>query len=282
MRSHLSLFVANWFLWLLDGDFHLFSFLFTVQSLFLFRILYHNCGSEVVERHLLIDGFYDESDTVVRLISPKGESFDSSDTRIWGIDHSDIRSSYVAGMLVGPFLLSSLSLDQNDEGKNVLEIGLGGGSFSMALHRLKHHVNIKITVVELDPVVVKVAHEWFGVKDSTNHRVIVDDGLHFLENALSTGSLQVFAQIVSNLLSYRNETLLFLLPKSFTFFASGLIFRILERLNNKYLIEQNMMLLLNAPLMLQASELGIKVFLITKGVNFLSFVTLNFKEFQNC
>uniref|UniRef100_A0A158P675 MTS domain-containing protein n=1 Tax=Angiostrongylus cantonensis TaxID=6313 RepID=A0A158P675_ANGCA len=95
---------------------------------------------EVVERHLLIDGFYDESDTVVRLISPKGESFDSSDTRIWGIDHSDVRSSYVAAMLVGPFLLSSLSLDQNDEGKNVLEIGLGGGSFSMALHRLKHDV----------------------------------------------------------------------------------------------------------------------------------------------
>ncbi|KAJ1346678.1 hypothetical protein KIN20_001566 [Parelaphostrongylus tenuis] len=142
--------------------------------------------NEVVERHLLMDGFYDESDSAIRLIPPKGESFDSSDTRIWGFDHSDVRSNYVAGMLVGPFLFSSLSLDQkSDVGKNVLEIGLGGGSFSMALHKLKP--DIEITVVELDPTVVKIAQEWFGVKDSRNHRIIVDDGLNFLEKAHSKG-----------------------------------------------------------------------------------------------
>ncbi|KAK6036333.1 hypothetical protein COOONC_26162, partial [Cooperia oncophora] len=52
-------------------------------------------GEEIVERHLLVDGFADESDTVVRLVPPSGETFETSDTRIWSIDHSVIRSNYV-------------------------------------------------------------------------------------------------------------------------------------------------------------------------------------------
>ncbi|CAJ0597453.1 unnamed protein product [Cylicocyclus nassatus] len=50
---------------------------------------------EVVERQLFVEGFAEDSDTAVRLIAPKGELFDDSDTRIWQIDHLDIRSQYV-------------------------------------------------------------------------------------------------------------------------------------------------------------------------------------------
>ncbi|KAK5972792.1 hypothetical protein GCK32_012405 [Trichostrongylus colubriformis] len=98
-------------------------------------------GEEVVERHLLVDGFSDESDTVVRLVAPNGETFDTSDTRIWAIDHSAIRSDYV-----------------------------------------------NITVVELDPVVVEIARSWFGVMESKNHHVVVNDGLKFIEEAGKSGS----------------------------------------------------------------------------------------------
>ncbi|EYB85207.1 hypothetical protein Y032_0303g1910 [Ancylostoma ceylanicum] len=42
-----------------------------------------------------------------------------------------------AVMIVAPFFLGSLSLGAKDEGKKVLEIGLGGGSFNMALKKLK-------------------------------------------------------------------------------------------------------------------------------------------------
>ncbi|VDO27725.1 unnamed protein product [Haemonchus placei] len=143
-------------------------------------------GEEIVERHLLVDGFADDSDTVVRLIPPNGrETFDTSDTRIWVVDHSTIRSEYVAAMLVAPFLVTSLSLDSKDSGKNVLGIGLGGGSFDMALHKMKLQVNI--TIVELDPVVVDIAQSWFGVMESKNHHVIVDDGLKFVEKASKSG-----------------------------------------------------------------------------------------------
>ncbi|KJH47349.1 hypothetical protein DICVIV_06554 [Dictyocaulus viviparus] len=138
---------------------------------------------EIVERHLLVEGFSDESDSVIRLISPEGESFDTSDTRIWSIDHYDIRSENVAGMLVAPFLLSSLSLDLQNIGRTVLEIGLGGGSFSMALHKIQPNVNI--TVVEIDPVVLSIAQEWFGVTNSRNHHIIIDDGLNFIKDSVT-------------------------------------------------------------------------------------------------
>ncbi|EYC18124.1 hypothetical protein Y032_0028g1688 [Ancylostoma ceylanicum] len=142
-------------------------------------------SQEIVERHLLIDGFTDDSDTVVRLVPPRGESFDHSDTRIWSIDHSDIRSQYVAGMLVAPFLVSSLTLDSPDNGKTVLEIGLGGGSFDMNLHKWKPNVNI--SVVELDSTVADIAKKWFGVEEVKNRHTIVQDGLVYLQEALKQG-----------------------------------------------------------------------------------------------
>ncbi|CAJ0589788.1 unnamed protein product [Cylicocyclus nassatus] len=140
---------------------------------------------EVVERQLFVEGFAEDSDTAVRLIAPRGELFDDSDTRIWQIDHFDIRSQYVAGMLVAPFLVSALSTDSSDVGKTVLEIGLGGGSFDMFLHKLKPKVNI--TAIELDSVVVETAKKWFGVVEEENHRVIVQDGLEYLKEASKRG-----------------------------------------------------------------------------------------------
>lgn len=43
---------------------------------------------------------------------------------------------------MAPFLMGSLSLDTYDNGKNVLEIGLGGGSVNMALMKMKPEVRV--------------------------------------------------------------------------------------------------------------------------------------------
>ncbi|KAK6009513.1 hypothetical protein OSTOST_25550, partial [Ostertagia ostertagi] len=86
-------------------------------------------------------------------------------------------------MVAAPFLMSSLSLDSDDRGKQVLEIGLGGGTFDMGLHEYKPYVNI--TALDIDELAVKVAKKWFGVVDSEYHHSIVQDGVVFLENALA-------------------------------------------------------------------------------------------------
>ncbi|VDN30796.1 unnamed protein product [Cylicostephanus goldi] len=94
-------------------------------------------------------------------------------------------------MLVAPFLVSALSADSSDMGKTVLEIGLGGGSFDMFLHKLKPKVNI--TAVELDSVVFETAKKWFGVIEEENHRVIVQDGLEYLQESSRREKFDVIA-----------------------------------------------------------------------------------------
>uniref|UniRef100_A0A1I7U3X0 Methyltransferase-like protein 13 n=1 Tax=Caenorhabditis tropicalis TaxID=1561998 RepID=A0A1I7U3X0_9PELO len=141
---------------------------------------------QMVERHMYVKGFEDESDTIVRLI-PQGEkTFEYSDTRMWKVDHLSIRAQYIAALISAPFIVSALSLvDSDNDGKTILEIGLGGGSLDMFLHQL--NPKLDITAVELDPVVVEIAHNWFSVSEDSTRRTLVTDGLEFIKNARKSG-----------------------------------------------------------------------------------------------
>ncbi|PIO64420.1 hypothetical protein TELCIR_13952 [Teladorsagia circumcincta] len=97
--------------------------------------------------------------------------------------HPDGESIYIARMVAAPFLMSSLSLTSNDTGKQVLEIGLGGGTFDMGLHTIKPEVNI--TAVDIDELDVKIAFKYFGVSDSKYHHSVVQDGIKFVEDAIA-------------------------------------------------------------------------------------------------
>lgn len=48
-------------------------------------------------------------------------------------------------------------------------------------------VQVDLTSVELDPVVVDIAKRWFGVKETNSHRIVLQDGLKFVENAAKEG-----------------------------------------------------------------------------------------------
>jgi spermidine synthase len=68
-----------------------------------------------------------------------------------------------------------------------MNIGLGGGSVDMFLHLLKPAW--KIDVYELDPLVAKLAHRWFGVVDDNTRRTIVKDGLVAVQEAIQRSEL---------------------------------------------------------------------------------------------
>ncbi|KAF1747922.1 hypothetical protein GCK72_024388 [Caenorhabditis remanei] len=141
---------------------------------------------QMVERHMYVKGFEDESDTIVRLIPQGDRTFEYSDTRMWKIDHLSIRAQYIAALISAPFIVSALSLvDSDNDGKTILEIGLGGGSLDMFLHQLNPKLNI--TAVELDPVVVSLAQKWFNVVNDNTRRTITTDGLEFIKLAEKNG-----------------------------------------------------------------------------------------------
>ncbi len=65
--------------------------------------------------------------------------------------------------------------------KRVLVVGLGGGTIPQFLHR--HFPDLAIDVVELDPIVARVAKEYFGFRVDDKMRVYVEDGRKFIERS---------------------------------------------------------------------------------------------------
>ena len=74
--------------------------------------------------------------------------------------------------------LFHLGIAYNPDAKNVLFIGLGAGSSEKRMWR--DFPDLRLQAVELDPVVVDVAYEYFGLPRSPRLRVDVGDGRQFL------------------------------------------------------------------------------------------------------
>lgn len=68
-----------------------------------------------------------------------------------------------------------------EDHKNILVLGMGGGSVVDLLMNKYNHKG-KLTAVEYDPVIVKIAEEEFGIKTEKNLEVICDDAFKFIRN----------------------------------------------------------------------------------------------------
>lgn len=85
--------------------------------------------------------------------------------------------SYTRTMMAALFL--------QPEPRNILIVGLGGGSLQRAL--AKALPATQIDTVEIDPAVSRVAQRFFGYKPDDRQRVFIDDGRAFIEQAHRDG-----------------------------------------------------------------------------------------------
>ena len=69
----------------------------------------------------------------------------------------------------------------NTQITNVLMIGLGGGSAQRAFQY--YYPDVAFRTVEIDPTVVRVAQEFFNVRESDNHKIEISDGRVFLRRS---------------------------------------------------------------------------------------------------
>ena len=69
----------------------------------------------------------------------------------------------------------------NTQLTNVLMIGLGGGSVQRAFEH--DYPGVKIETVEIDPMVVQVAKDYFNFKESEKQKLHVEDGRVFLRRS---------------------------------------------------------------------------------------------------
>jgi len=70
---------------------------------------------------------------------------------------------------------------------NVLMIGLGGGSAQRSFS--KYHPGLLIETVEIDPVVVQVAREYFKFEESNTQKVRIEDGRVWLRRSTAQRDL---------------------------------------------------------------------------------------------
>jgi len=70
----------------------------------------------------------------------------------------------------------------NSQPKNILIIGLGGGSLPMAFRKILPES--KVTSVEIDPAVVKLAKKYFNYQESEQIKTEIKDGRVFIKRAI--------------------------------------------------------------------------------------------------
>ncbi|PAV73501.1 hypothetical protein WR25_26658 [Diploscapter pachys] len=120
------------------------------------------------------------------LKTPTDKTLNALDSSKWEIDHQWLASGPYEGTF-GNAIFWALDIpdDKKDLAMNILMIGLGGGTFSS--HIAWKYPKVNLTIVELSPLITKLAVDWFGIRDDERHRVIVNDGAEYLKEALHRG-----------------------------------------------------------------------------------------------
>lgn len=85
------------------------------------------------------------------------------------------------GTLVSPYAHAMFaSYLYQPQPRRVLVVGLGGGA--MVRFLMHHEPDVRIDAVEIDPVVVKLADQFFGVRSGGNVQIHTGDAVAFVES----------------------------------------------------------------------------------------------------
>ncbi|KAL8125775.1 hypothetical protein AgCh_013161 [Apium graveolens] len=102
------------------------------------------------------------------------------------IDHDYLASSYHTGIVSGLMLISSFLETVSFSGGKVksVVIGLGAGLLPMFFHRSLPCLSDE--VVELDAVILGLARDYFGYKESDHMKLHITDGIQFLRDVVAS------------------------------------------------------------------------------------------------
>ncbi|KAK6740354.1 hypothetical protein RB195_008675 [Necator americanus] len=124
--------------------------------------------------------------TTMNLKMPQKLDKANLDTSKWEVDQSSLDfTSYTITMIEEMFASGTVKIDFNADAQ-VLMIGIGGGYIDSYLHKVYPKMNV--TAVDMDQKMVDVAIKWFGLKMDNRHHVVVENGVEFVENAVSRGA----------------------------------------------------------------------------------------------
>ncbi|RUS69879.1 hypothetical protein EGW08_022356, partial [Elysia chlorotica] len=97
------------------------------------------------------------------------------------VDKGYLPSDYLTGMVAGLGFLPSI-----DKPISCVLVGLGGGGFPSFIQGAFPQVTVE--AVELDPVVVDIATNWFDLQPDDKLKIHVADGIEFVHGLVASGS----------------------------------------------------------------------------------------------
>ncbi|XP_017005386.2 eEF1A lysine and N-terminal methyltransferase homolog [Drosophila takahashii] len=139
-----------------------------------FRIEEVEANGKTLRRLIFLSNqFVVQSEALVKTIKIKGKKERKK------IDFGYLACQHHLYMSVGVQLATTVQNTKKDVEKDVLVIGLGGGGLCSFLHAALPQA--RITAVEIDPIMLEVAEQYFELKQDKRFHVVIDDGLDFVE-----------------------------------------------------------------------------------------------------
>ncbi|KAH8350772.1 hypothetical protein KR084_011029 [Drosophila pseudotakahashii] len=139
-----------------------------------FRIEEVEANGKTLRRLIFLSNqFVVQSEALVKTIKIKGKKERKK------IDFGYLACQHHLYMSVGVQLATTVQNPKKDVEKDVLVIGLGGGGLCSFLHAALPQA--RITAVEIDPIMLEVAEQYFELKQDKRFHVVIDDGLDFVE-----------------------------------------------------------------------------------------------------
>ncbi len=152
-----------------------------------------------------------EDDQGMRTLQFGSEAVRQSVVKVGDPDHLELPYSkaMVSGITLCP------------EPKRVLVVGLGGGTIPSFLH--KHYPLTHIDAVDIDPVVVEVARQFFGFGEDATLKAYVQDGRQFIEERPNTYDIIFLDAFGSENIPYHLATREFLESVRRSITAQGIV-----------------------------------------------------------
>lgn len=154
---------------------------------------YDQQGAIVYARRLMVEEFDEVVLTVVELLkNGDAQTFTPENARRWPVQKARLLIDYVKAVIGQMFATGCIQL-QSRQTQRTLMFGLGGAAIPNFLGALDG--NHEVVSVELEPAIVYIAHKWFGLEKTERQKVVVQEGIEFI-NQWHPSSGQLFDCII--------------------------------------------------------------------------------------
>uniref|UniRef100_A0AC35FKC5 Spermine synthase n=1 Tax=Panagrolaimus sp. PS1159 TaxID=55785 RepID=A0AC35FKC5_9BILA len=94
------------------------------------------------------------------------------------VDKNVVKAIYYRFSILAPFIVNK-NLKDFSPNMSILLFGLGGGALTNYLANLPNMPNL--TTIEIDPTMKEISMKWFNLKESERNKIIIGDGVKFIE-----------------------------------------------------------------------------------------------------